>query len=173
MDLMEIIQLLGNLGEFLGAFAVLATLLYLAIQVRDASRAAKFAAVQANRAQRIAGFIGLRDSPYLPPIMVKIQAGEELNAEEKLRLVSHDCAVWALLYAEWVQRDLGVMEEFATSDELSMEIALSSPSAMDWWRFAGAHVYPARFVEYVNKTAAARDTADSVLSDMKRAVLDS
>ena len=173
MDLMEITQLLGNLGEFLGAFAVLATLLYLAIQVRDASRAAKFAAVQANRAQRIAGFNAVRDSPYLPPIMVKIQAGEELNAEEKIRLVSHDSAVWALLYAEWAQRDLGVMEEFATSDELSMQVALSSPSAMDWWRLAGAHIYPARFVEHVNKTAATHDTAGSVFADAQRALLDS
>ncbi len=172
MDLMEIIQLLGSLGEFVGAFAVLATLLYLAIQVRDASRAAKIAAVQANRAQRIAGFIGIRDSPYLPPIMVKILAGGELNMEEKIRLVSHDCAMLALLYAVWVQRDLGVMEEFATSDELSMGIALSSPSAMDWWRLAGAHIYPARFVEHVNKTAATHETSGSVLSDAQRALLD-
>jgi hypothetical protein len=173
MDLMEITQLLGNLGEFLGAFAVLATLMYLAIQVRDASRAAKFAAVQANRAQRIAAFINFRDSPYFPPIMVKIQAGEELNAEEKLRLVSHDAATWALLYAEWVQRDLGLMEEFATSDELSMSIALSSPSAMDFWRLAGTHVYPARFVEYVNNTAANQEAAGKVVSDAERALLDS
>jgi hypothetical protein len=173
MDLIEIIQLLGNLGEFVGAFAVLATLLYLAIQVRDASKAAKFAAVQANRAQRISSFINLRDSPYLPPIMVKIQAGEELNAEEKIRLVSHDCAMWALLYAEWVQRDLGVMEEFATSDELSLGVALSSPSALEWWRLAGAHIYPARFVEYVNKAAATHETAGNVFSDAQRALLDS
>jgi hypothetical protein len=157
MEPLEIVQLLGNLGEFLGALAVFATLLYLAIQVRESSRAAKFAAVQANRAQRIAGFIGLRDSPYLPSIMAKLQTGEELNAEEKIRLTSHDLAQWALLYAEWVQRDLGVMEEFVTSDELPMAVALSSPSAMDWWRMFGARLFAARFVEYVNKATAARE----------------
>ena len=124
MDLMEIFQLLGNLGEFLGAFAVFATLLYLAVQVRDASRAAKFAAVQANRAQRIAAFGAMRDSPYLPPILVKIQEGEALNAEDQIRLTSHNSAVWALLYAEWVQRDLGVMGEFVTSDDLSMGLCI-------------------------------------------------
>ncbi len=105
--------------------------------------------------------------------MAKSQTGEELNAEEKIRLASHDLAVWALLYAEWVQRDLGVMEEFATSDELSMGTALSSPSAMNWWRLAGAYIYPARFVEYVNKTATTHETAGSVLSDAQRALLDS
>jgi hypothetical protein len=31
---METLQMLGNLGEFVGAFAVVATLIYLTIQVR-------------------------------------------------------------------------------------------------------------------------------------------
>ncbi len=157
MDLMEIFQLLGNLGEFLGAFAVFATLLYLAIQVRDASRAAEFAAVAANRAHRMASFNAMRDSPYLPPILVKIQTGEALNAEDQIRLTSHNSAVWALLYAEWAQRDLGVMGEFATSDELPMALALSSPSAMDLWQRAVRRVYPARFVEYVDNATVARE----------------
>ena len=38
MTLMEISQVLGNVGEFAGAIAVVGTLLYLAIQVRDAGR---------------------------------------------------------------------------------------------------------------------------------------
>ena len=35
MDLMSTAQLLGNLGEFVGAIAVVATLIYLALQVRQ------------------------------------------------------------------------------------------------------------------------------------------
>ncbi len=45
MTLMEISQVLGNVGEFVGSIAVVATLLYLAIQVREAGRSSKFAAV--------------------------------------------------------------------------------------------------------------------------------
>jgi len=156
MDLMEIFQLLGNLGEFLGAFAVFATLLYLAVQVREASKAAKFAAVEANRAHRIASFNAMRDSPYLPPILVMLQNGEALNAEDQIRLTSHNSAAWALLYAEWVQRDLGMMGEFAARDEVPMAIVLLSPSAMDLWQNAVRRVYPARFVEYVDKATGAR-----------------
>ena len=37
MTLMEIAQLLGNFGEFFGAIAVVATLIYLAIQIRQNS----------------------------------------------------------------------------------------------------------------------------------------
>ena len=36
---METIQMLGNLGEFVGAFAVVATLIYLTIQVRHSREA--------------------------------------------------------------------------------------------------------------------------------------
>lgn len=36
MTWLEIAQLLGNFGEFLGALAVVATLIYLAIEVRQA-----------------------------------------------------------------------------------------------------------------------------------------
>jgi hypothetical protein len=38
MDLMDTAQLLGNFGEFVGAIAVVGTLLYLAVQLRHSSR---------------------------------------------------------------------------------------------------------------------------------------
>ena len=34
MDLMSTAELLGNIGEFLGAIAVVATLIYLTVQVK-------------------------------------------------------------------------------------------------------------------------------------------
>ena len=158
MEPLEIVQLLGNLGEFLGAIAVFATLLYLAIQVRDSSKAAQFAAVEANRAQRIVDFHSLRDSPYIPSILLKVRAGEALNAEEQLRLNSHISGSWALIYSEWVQRELGVMGEYATSDELPMGVQLISPPSMDWWRRTAARIYPARFVDYVNEAAGSHES---------------
>ncbi len=157
MTLMEISQVLGNVGEFVGAIAVVATLLYLAIQVREAGRSSTFAAVQANRAARIAWLSSLRDSSHLPAIQVKVLAGEALDAEDELRLLYHHGADWALFYSEWVQRELGVMGEFAMSDEITMKTLLSSERAMNVWRGIGERLYPARFVEYVNKAAPARE----------------
>ena len=157
MTLMEISQVLGNVGEFAGAIAVVATLLYLAVQVRDAGRSSTFAAVQANRATRVAWYSSLRDSPHLPAIQAKALAGEALEAEDELRLAYHYGADWALLYSEWVQRELGLMGEFATSDDMNMKFLLSSPRAMEVWRGLGERSFPARFVEYVNKVAPARE----------------
>ncbi len=157
MTLMEIFQVLGNVGEFAGAIAVVATLLYLAIQVREAGRSSKFSAVQANRAMRIAWFSSLRDSSHLPAILTKVLAGEALETEDEIRLNYHYAADWGLFYSEWVQRELGVTGEFATSDDMTMKFLLSSRRAMEVWRGVSQHLYPARFVEYVNKAAPARE----------------
>lgn len=165
MTSLEIVQLLGSLGEFLGAIAVFATLLYLAVQVREASRTAQFTAVQANRAQRISAFTANRDSPYYPAILVKLRAGEELTPEEQIRLVSHESSSWALTYSEWAQRELGMMGEFATSDQLTLELLFSSPWSMEWWRTVGVQLYPPAFVEYVTERAAAREELGSVALD--------
>jgi hypothetical protein len=172
MTLMEFSQVLGNVGEFAGAIAVVATLLYLAIQVREAGRSSKFAAVQASRETRIAWFSSLRDYPNLPAIQSKILAGEALEAEDELRLLYHFASYWGLLYSEWVQRELGVTGEFATSDEMNMKIVLSSSHAMGVWRSIGEGLYPARFVEYVNKAAPARDagTGTSFIENVIKAM---
>ncbi len=157
MTLMEISQVLGNVGEFVGAIAVVATLLYLAVQVREAGRSSKSAAVQASRETRIAWFSSGRDSPHLPAIQAKALAGEALEAEDELRLTYHYASNWGLLYSEWVQRELGVTGEFATSDDMDMKFLLSSRGALEFWRGLGERTFPARFVEYVNKAAPARE----------------
>jgi hypothetical protein len=154
---MEISQVLGNVGEFVGAIAVVAALLYLAIQVRDAGKSSQFSAVQANRETKIAWARSLRDSPYFPAIHAKLLAGEALETEDELRLLYHYMANWGMLYSEWVQRELGLMGEFATSGDMDMKLLLSSSRAMDFWRGTGEGLYPARFVEYVNKAAPARE----------------
>jgi hypothetical protein len=113
--------------------------------------------VQASRETRIAWFSSVRDSPHLPAIQAKVLAGEALEAEGELRLAYHYASFWGLLYSEWVQRELGVMGEFASSDEINMKLLLSSPHAMGVWRGLGERIFPARFVEYVNKAAPARE----------------
>jgi hypothetical protein len=171
MTLMEISQVLGNVGEFVGAIAVVATLLYLAIQVRAAGRSSTFAAVQANRATRAAWFSSLRDSSHLPAIQVKLMAGEDLETEDELRLFYHYAADWGILYSEWVQQELGLTGEFATSDDIKLDILLSSSRAMNIWRGLAERYFPARFVEYVNKAATAREagTGTSVAENVFKA----
>ena len=148
---------MGNLGEFLGALAVFATLLYLAIQVRDAGRSTQLTAVHANRRERMESIRSSRDSPYVPLILAKLDSDQPLSVEEQLRINMHNLSQWALLYSEWVQRDLGMAGEYMTSDIVTMDFAFRSSSMMQVWREWGTLIYPVRFVEYVDRMAAERE----------------
>lgn len=107
MDMVTITQILGNLGEFIGAIAVLVTLVYLAIQVkhsRDATeRNSEIILAQnyqsrSEAAQR--GQLLVADSQYLAPLMTGrepiLSDVDDLNDEEALRL---SCYFRYLLFA--------------------------------------------------------------------------
>lgn len=51
MDWMSTTQLLGNVGEFIGAVAVLTTLVYLSFQVRQGSRTLQWSERRATTEQ--------------------------------------------------------------------------------------------------------------------------
>ena len=87
MGLMETAQLLGNFGEFVGAFAVVATLVYLAIQVRHGSasldantRSLKAQVSQARADNQSAKFRALMDSPHYAAMLAKRKAAESTEA---------------------------------------------------------------------------------------------
>ncbi len=53
MSLIEISQVMGNFGEFFGAFAVVATLFYLAVQVRHGKEATLANTKSVDQAERV------------------------------------------------------------------------------------------------------------------------
>lgn len=151
MTSLEVIQVLGAIGEFVGAIAVVITLIYLSRQIRDSARSAQAAAVEAGRTRRISSFESIRDSPYLPGIQAKLAAGERLDEEERIRMTNHNAALWGLLYAEWIQRDIGTVGEYAPHVDVALAQALGSQTAMTWWSNAGRHIHPERFVGFIEK----------------------
>ena len=108
---METIQMLGNLGEFVGAIAVVATLVYLAIQVRHSKEAmeANTKSVQESRQAMIAQTVQARtfhfaertdrfaESEHVARIQLQLneagfpndpKAVEQLDALDRLRMWS-------------------------------------------------------------------------------------
>ena len=95
-------EAIGAIGEVLGALAVVITLIYLAVQVRQARMAQRLDSVRTNRTERRDYFTSVRDSPYIPGILARLEAGEEPTPEESIRLISHYAAHWSLLFSQWV-----------------------------------------------------------------------
>lgn len=135
----------GAMAEMIGAIAVVVTLAYLAAQVRHARREQQASAIRANRDERRAFFEQARDSAYLPAILCRLEAGEALTAEEERRVLYHNAATWGLLYSEWVQVELGLSGEYATSVQGNIALVLAQSSAADWFEEYGARLYPDRF----------------------------
>jgi hypothetical protein len=102
----------GAIAELVGALAVIATLIYLSGQIREAARSKKLQAAQFGREQRIQWFKDARDSSVWAKIRAKRNAGDPLTEEEAIQESAHIAGLWALTYSEWVQRQLSTAREF-------------------------------------------------------------
>ncbi len=111
MTLMETAQLLGNFGEFFGAIAVVVTLAYLVLQIRQASRATMFSSEQ-RRSEATMNLLlmpahdsGLRDAirkvggfnPHSERAAATLCAEFDLDETEAHQLASY----WNAFFGMW------------------------------------------------------------------------
>ncbi len=81
MDFRAVVELLGNLGEFLGSIAVLATLVYLSIQVRQARKLATLNAAQQRADARMSSSLASVDPSKLSELRGRLVEELELHYE--------------------------------------------------------------------------------------------
>jgi hypothetical protein len=74
---------LGALGEFVGAFAVVGTLFYLAIQIRTSNRLAVTSAYQSRADSNISIVTAVLQSPGAPETLRKVNENEPLAENEQ------------------------------------------------------------------------------------------
>ena len=105
MDLMSTAQLLGNFGEFVGAIAVVGTLIYFGVQIRKSELAMTNSFVSGMQLARLTGNSQLLEHVDL---VVNANSGAELDEaqEEKLRLLCRGQAV-TMFFAFLGVRNLG------------------------------------------------------------------
>jgi hypothetical protein len=150
MDHQAIAQLLGNYGEFVGAIAVVVTLAYLAVQVRQSKEA-----TEANtRQMRGQAFVELntvsnrfymwhRDNPdQLDVILRGTQDWQSLSsAEQRLAMLyfADETHYYELAYMLFHEKALD--EQSYTSREEYFLSLLRSPGRRFWWD---------NFVDYID-----------------------
>ncbi len=95
---------LGSLGEFVGAIAVVATLIYLAFQVKQ-SRLATLAATEfAKDELTIRSLQTERDSPYMGPLTAKAASGEDFDEADRYRIARTILILIVRLHSDYKQR---------------------------------------------------------------------
>ena len=127
MDLLETAQLLGNFGEFIGAIAVVATLFYLAIQVRHSKAATEANTASLRENQKIAltdSYLRRNDlmersasqialSEDLAEIVLRAREGtlEELTELERSRLQMWENARMIRVESQFFQWQQGLLDD--------------------------------------------------------------
>ncbi len=106
MSTLEISQLLGNYGEFVGAIGVIATLLYLSLQIRDSSKATE-SQVHVNLSsemERLA--VAMSTDDALADAMLVAQADGELTPKQSLKLTFWFGGMLRVCESHLIQRQL-------------------------------------------------------------------
>ncbi|MFT7043670.1 MAG: hypothetical protein ACJAW7_002432 [Candidatus Azotimanducaceae bacterium] len=166
MTFIEITAVLGNLGEFIGAIAVVVTLFYVGLQVKHSKEAteantrsleegSKIALVNAFHARAVESSASFRmqaDSP-VAAIELKYRSSgvESLTEEEAARLMLfHMSQVWRLDSSYFAYQN-GLLPEYLTT----LEFAIRNYGPV--WRDLGVHISRESFKSEVNRIMAMVD----------------
>ena len=144
------IEQLGSIGELLAAIATLATLVYLAIQVRQAKRQIADSLIQAranfsNEAARYAGDIQLRwfsPTGQNPTMMKALLTQDRLTPEEAYEFaVQMPIFIGELIRTEMLSRRDLLDEEYRHVRRSIFRPYLAMPRVRKWWEKTGRDFY--------------------------------
>ena len=146
------VEQLGNIGEFVAAIATVITLVYLAFQLRQNTRALKATAFQHVTSEMGKNVEHIMDNGELAEILVKgTVEPETLTPAERLRLSAVYVSSFRRLESVYVQHSLGTMEqENKQGFEKSMIPLLQFPFGREWWSEAKVAFY-APFVHHIDE----------------------
>ena len=145
------IQDLGSIGEVLAAIATIATLVYLAAQVRQNTRALRsstFQAISEQMAQNVQPI--LLESEVASLLQRGLAEPGSFEPEERLRFHAMLSMTMRRMEAVHVQSTLGSIErEHIEGFERSILSTLHSPGASAWWSEAKPN-FNTSFTEHVD-----------------------
>ena len=144
-------EAIGAVAELLGALGVIATLVYLSIQIRQNTRMMKSTALQSIADTAVGISTTLATDPMLATSLIRAVNDEELEEDEKLRLWSWYGLNFRNFENYFVQHAAGVVTTDVFESRMeSFKILLKSNQNLVYWERA-RHVHDTSFAEYVDK----------------------
>ncbi len=141
---------IGAIGEIVGAVAVVASLVYLATQIRNQNRESRLAAMHevSSDFRETTSMILDRD---LARIFVKaIESFESLTDEELLRLLLLITTIYRSWEEAFIRHDIGHLDSRAWKPMLSYyTLIASTPPARKVWEMRKEH-FDDRFRDFVD-----------------------
>ena len=155
------LDLIVAISQLIAAVGVILSLIFLAVQLRQNTRAVRSASIQ-NLVESPADTAQANvDNEYVVPIMLKANAGPERLSEEELARL-HFWFVMAFRRFEGVyfQRKLGLVDSAIIDGfERSHLSILASRTGQAWWSGAKS-IFNSGFVSYVDERLRKGDLAN-------------
>jgi len=145
---------LGAIGELVGALGVIATLVYVAVQLRQSTRAVRAATLNATTASQQAELRWSSDIGQA--VTTAFHRPEELTELETHQVTEWMTAAFLARENEYRQHQKGLLErdKWEQSKTIVQMIA-GIPWFRNWWSEYGRHVYTVSFVEWVDQVMVA------------------
>jgi hypothetical protein len=132
---------LGNLGDFIGGIAVVITLIYLAVQVRQNTRAIRVATMQSSMlAAQSIGNLPAQDRDLARVVRVGLTTPDELDEDEFQQLRYFLMSMLRVHEDMFVQHQAGVVDdETWLARSSSLKTIFSMPGGRRIWEAASAY----------------------------------
>jgi hypothetical protein len=142
---------LGNLGDFVSGIGVVATLIYLAVQIRQNSRSVKASAAQSIIQSLAEAYNVTASSPELCHIiLVGTKDVESLTDQQKAQLYMWLTSWFRLVEQAYLHYKLGNIPKSTWTGQLAhLESTLATPSMIEFWD-ARKSVYSEEFRSFVD-----------------------
>jgi hypothetical protein len=138
-------ETLGNLGDFLGGIGVVVTLVYLALQIRQNTRATRAASFHAVTDARNRVNVSISESAEMARIfMVGSEDRSALSPEDRVRFDLTCLSYLHVVESMHYQAMVGAGEKgLVDAEARSLASLLSDPGVRDWW-YENPHAFGPR-----------------------------
>ena len=151
---------LADLSEIVSSVAIVVTLIYLTVEVRqntDATRAQTAQAILQSAQSE------LRDLIEHPDIALSIQKKGPLTVEENVKLDAYLANAMRGREFAWIQFQNKTIDESNWNGELAVtRVLLDSSRIRDWWNKLGCHYMSDDFVQFVDQLIEAEPATDEL-----------
>jgi len=148
-------EAIGAVANLLAALGVIATLIYLAMQIRQNTKAVRSSSIESLVHNLSATAQAAVENEYMVPLMLKANAGPETLTEvERVRMHFWFIMTFRRFEGVYFQRELGFVDAAVIEGfERSHISILASKSGRLWWTNA-KEIFNSGFVSYVEELLA-------------------
>jgi len=153
-------EAVGAIAELLGAMGVIASLIYLAFQIRQNTQSSKAATFQSVTSDALQFALTISDNEALTRLLRLGSEGTERLPEDDYRRFQQLVRVYLRFHDNiFYQYKIGTLDEGQWSGyRYSLRLVLSSPGIRSWWRAGGnRHTVSPTFQELVDSELASLD----------------